>query len=229
MLEGKMAEVPGCMASPATFPYPVLRRVVAGSRPPRSAEEAAAMLPRYREAGRDLAELGIAVLTENCNGRVVLLQRHLAAAAAVPVVTSALLLVPTVARLLPGRRIGILAFDPGDLGAWHYRACGFGPEEVPLAVAGVAHCASWRTFLATKEAPPELAAALAADLVAVARELLAAHPDLGALVAECTLLPPFTQAVRDAHGLPVFDVLSLLDLAMSGCSRLASRGAGGHG
>ena len=32
MLEGKMADVPGCMACEATFPYPVVRKVVRGSK-----------------------------------------------------------------------------------------------------------------------------------------------------------------------------------------------------
>src|SRR5438045_2184500 len=51
MLEGKMAAVPGCMAGPATFPYPVLRRVVRGSRPPASAADVEALAPLYLAAG----------------------------------------------------------------------------------------------------------------------------------------------------------------------------------
>jgi len=222
LLEGRMAEVPGCLACEASFPYPVVHRVVAGSRPPRQLEDVAALRPLYVAAARDLAGQGVAAITDNCNGRLVLLQRALAEAVAVPVVTSALLLVPSLARLLPGRRIGILAFDERDVGDWHYQACGFSSTEVPLAVAGVAASGAWRSFLATKEAPLARLRQMEADLVAAAGGLHRLHPDLGALVVECTLLPPAAQAVRDALGLPVYDILSLVDAVMAGRGRLLS-------
>src|SRR5882672_10383777 len=92
MLEGKMAAVPGCMAGPATFPYPVLRRVVRGSRPPASPADVDALAPLYLAAARELEREGVSALTENCNGLMVLLQDRLAAAVSIPVVTSALLM-----------------------------------------------------------------------------------------------------------------------------------------
>lgn len=220
LLEGKMAQVPGCMACPASFPYPVVHRVVEGSRPPKGPEDVAALAPLYVAAARDLEARGVGAITDNCNGRLVLLQGALAEAVEVPVVTSALLLVPALARLLGGRRIGVLAFDAKDVGEWHYQACGFSSAEVPLAVAGVADSEAWRAFLATKEAPAERLRRMEADLVAAARELVRRHPDTAAFVVECTLLPPAAQAVRDALGLPVYDVLTLLDLVMAGRERL---------
>jgi hypothetical protein len=194
--------------------------VVAGSRPPQRPEDVAALRPLYVAAARELAGRGVAAITDNCNGRLVLLQRVLAEAVEVPVVASALLLVPSLSRLLPGRRIGILAFDERDVGEWHYQACGFSSAEVPLAVAGVAGSEAWRSFLATKQAPPALLRQMEADLVAAAAELHRRHADLGAFVVECTLLPPAAQAVRDALGLPVYDILSVLDMVMAGRGRL---------
>ncbi|HTQ80580.1 MAG TPA: aspartate/glutamate racemase family protein, partial [Thermoanaerobaculia bacterium] len=60
MLEGKMADVPGCMACASTFPYPVVRKVVRGSRTPLTAEEAWDMLPLYVDAARELEKDGVA-------------------------------------------------------------------------------------------------------------------------------------------------------------------------
>jgi Asp/Glu/Hydantoin racemase len=221
MLEGKMADVPGCMASDATFPYPVMRRTVAGSRPPAGRRDAEAMLPLYVAAARELAAAGAAVITDNCNGAMVWLQDRLAAAVQVPVITSALLLVPLVHRLLPARRIGILTFDEAAVDDEICRACGFDRGELPLAVGGVAGCASWQEFLRRKQIRRPLRPRLLADLVAAGRALVRSHPDVGAFVVECTLLPPASQELRDALGLPVFDVLTCLDLAMAGRSRPA--------
>jgi len=44
----------------------------------------------------------------------------------------------------------------------------------------------------------------------VARRLAAAHPKVGAIVLECTNMPPFSADVQAATGLPVFDVTSLI-------------------
>jgi len=225
MLDGKMAEVPGCMAAAATFPYPVLRRVVPGARPPASAADVEALLPLYLDAARALEKEGISVLTENCNGLMVLLQDRLAAAVSVPVVTSALLMVPQIHRMMPARRIGILAFHPESVHEQVYNACGWSEHQIPVAVGGVAGSEAWHEFLRTKEIPPPpdtLRPRLEGDLIAVGRKMLDAHPDLGAFVCECTLMPPANQALRDALGLPVYDILNLLDLAMRGLFRPAT-------
>lgn len=225
MLEGKMADVPGCMACEATFPYPVVRKVVRGSRTPLSAEEAWAMLPLYVEAARELEREGVAAITANC-GLIALMQKELAAAVSVPVVTSALLMVPDLHRLVGGRRIGILTFFTHAVGERNYNASGWSSDDIPIALGGVGDSEPWLTFLRTKEVPPDLREQLTADLLAVVRGLLAEHPDIGAFVSECTMLPACLQAVREEVGVPVYDILTQLDLAMSGSFRPAHATAG---
>jgi hypothetical protein len=193
--------------------------VVPGARPPGSPAEVEALAPRYLEAARQLHQEGISVLTENCNGLMVLLQQRLAAAVPVPVVTSALLMVPQVHRMIPSRRIGILAFYPESVNETVYNACGFRADEIPLAVGGVAGSEAWHEFLRTKEIPESLRPRLEGDLIAVGRQMVAEYPDLGAFVCECSLMPPANQALRDALGLPVYDILNLLDLTMRGLFR----------
>lgn len=222
MLEGKMADVPGCMACEATFPYPVRRKVVLGSRTPLVPEEAEAMLPLYVEAARELAAEGVAAITANC-GLIALLHRELASAVPVPVVTSGLLLVPTLHRLMPHRRIGILTFNTAAVSERNYRASGWSGEEIPVALDGVGDSEAWNTFLRTKEVPADLRPRVEADLVAVARRMLARHPDIGCFVSECTLLPAAIPAVRQSIDRPVYDILSLLDLVVAGTFRPADR------
>ena len=221
MLEGKMADVPGCMACEATFPYPVVRKVVRGSKTPLSAEEAWAMLPLYIDAARELEQEGVAAITANC-GLIALMQKELAATVRVPVVTSALLMVPDLHRLVGGRRIGILTFFTHAVGERNYNASGWSSNDIPVALGGVGDSEAWLTFLRTKEVPAELRPQMTADLLAVVRGMLAEHPDIGAFVSECTMLPACLQAVREEIGLPVYDVLTQLDLAMSGSFRPAA-------
>ncbi|MFZ9406863.1 MAG: aspartate/glutamate racemase family protein, partial [Burkholderiaceae bacterium] len=49
-----------------------------------------------------------------------------------------------------------------------------------------------------------------ADAVDAAMRLTAAHPDLAALVLECTNLPPYRGAIMRATGLPVYDCNTLV-------------------
>jgi Asp/Glu/hydantoin racemase len=49
--------------------------------------------------------------------------------------------------------------------------------------------------------------------VRVARRLAAAHPDLGAIVLECTNMPPYTADIQRETGLPVFDITALVRMA----------------
>ena len=46
----------------------------------------------------------------------------------------------------------------------------------------------------------------------VARRLVSDYPDVGALVLECTNMPPYTADIQRETGLPVFDIVSLVTL-----------------
>ena len=45
--------------------------------------------------------------------------------------------------------------------------------------------------------------------VRVARRLVAEHPDIGAIVLECTNMPPYAADIQRETGRPVFDITSL--------------------
>ena len=45
-----------------------------------------------------------------------------------------------------------------------------------------------------------------------------AHPEIGAIVLECTNMPPFAKAIEMATHLPVYSIVSLANYVMSGVS-----------
>jgi hypothetical protein len=49
-----------------------------------------------------------------------------------------------------------------------------------------------------------------------ARRLVSEHPDVGAIVLECTNMPPYTADVQRETGLAVFDIVSLVTLVHTG-------------
>ncbi len=96
MLEAKFPRIPGDMGNAATWPFPVLYRVVRGASPERVVLNAAAgLLDDFLAAATELVAYGAEAITTNC-GFLSLFQREIAAHVRVPVATSALLQVPWV-------------------------------------------------------------------------------------------------------------------------------------
>lgn len=224
MLEGKMADEPGCMACARTFGYPVIRHVVRGSRTPRTQADAEAMLPAYIDAAAEVAAAGATVITANC-GLIALLQRELSAAVGVPVVTSALLSVPMAHAITGGRPVGVLTFFTSAVDERNYNASGWSSRDIPVVLGGVGESAAWLEFLETKELNEPLRERMRHDLMSTVDSMRRERPEIGAIVCECTMIPAVLDDVRSRLPVPVFDILTTLDWAMTGFARPAATGA----
>jgi Asp/Glu/hydantoin racemase len=211
MLDTRFPRIPGDMGNAATFPFPVRYHRVPGADPDLVVRRGAeGLLPAFVDGARQLAREGVGAVTTNC-GFLVKYQDALAAAVAVPVFTSSLLLVPLVHRLLaPGRRVGIMTVNAPALRAEHLRGAGIG-DEVPLAVAGLEGEKEFTRVLLDNELELDVDAARA-EHIRVARRLVDEHPDVGAIVLECTNMPPYAADIQQETGRPVFDIVSLVTL-----------------
>jgi hypothetical protein len=172
------------------------------------------MLDAFIDGARQLEREGVGAITTNC-GFLVKFQREIAASVRVPVFTSSLLMVPLVHRMLPpGQRVGIMTVNAGTLGPEHLAGAGIAPD-VPLAVAGLETEKEFtRVLLGDEmELDPEVARE---EHVRVARRLVSDHPDIGAIVLECTNMPPYAADVQRETGRPVFDIVSLVRLVHDG-------------
>jgi Asp/Glu/hydantoin racemase len=215
MLDTRFPRIPGDMGHAATFPFPVRYHRVTGAVPDLVVRRGAAgLLPDFVEGARQLEREGVGAVTTNC-GFLVKYQAELAASVRVPVLTSSLLLVPLVSRMLaPGRRVGIMTVNAASLGDEHLRGAGIG-SEIPLAVAGLEGEKEFTRVLLDDELELDVDVARE-EHVRVARRLVAAHPDVGALVLECTNMPPYAADIQRATGLPVLDIVSLVSLVHGG-------------
>ena len=215
MLDTRFPRIPGDMGNAATFPFPVRYQRVAGASPDLVVRRGAAgLLPAFVDGARQLEREGVGAITTNC-GFLVTYQRELAAAVAVPVFTSSLLLVPLVHRMLPaGKRVGIMTVNSASLGPEHLAGAGIAPDT-PLAVAGLEGEKEFTRVLLGDEM--ELDVELAREEHGrVARRLVTDHPDVGAIVLECTNMPPYTADIQRETGRPVFDITTLVRMAHDG-------------
>jgi hypothetical protein len=144
-------------------------------------------------------------------------QEAMADAVSIPVFSSSLLQVPLVSMLLGKKqKVGIITFSSLELTDEHLRRAGI-DETVPIAVYGLERLPPERAWHGEKgitELKPEKRLKQIEDrLVYAADQLISENPDVGAIVLECTNLPPGAAAIQEATGLPVFDVITLLNWA----------------
>ncbi len=213
MLEARFPRIPGDMGNALTWPFPVHYRVVGGASPDRVVRRRAeGLLSAFVEAGRDLVATGCDGITTNC-GFLALFQEELAAALGVPVATSSLLQARAIQALLPpGRRVGILTISAESLSEAHLRAAGV-PEGTPIVGTEGGRELS-RVILGDL---PELdPAAAEADMLDAAHRLVRSHPEVGAILLECTNMAPYARAVAESTGLPVFDMPNFVSWFQAG-------------
>lgn len=207
MLQTRFPRPPGDIGHPRTFDFPVRRRVVAGATPERvvRGRDPAALQP-FIDGARALVADGCHAIGTSC-GFLALWQRELQAALPVPVWTSSLLQLAE----LQDRRCGVITIEAASLTADHLRAVGADPAT---PVEGITPgSALHRTLLHDLPALDEADAQ--AQVLAAAARLRQRHPDIDTLVLECTNLPPYAPALRRASGLPVWDVVTLLERRMA--------------
>lgn len=208
MLEARFPRIPGDMGNGQTWPFPVLFRVVRGATPEKVVLNGAkGLLPDFIAAARDLVDLGAEGITTNC-GFLSLFQAELAAAVGVPVATSSLMQVAMVqATLPPGKRVGVVTVSGGSLTPAHLSAAGV-PLDVPMA--GTEHGREFFRVL-IQAGKTDLDVALARqDILDAGADLMRRHPEVGAIVLECTNMPPYAADLAAATGVPVFDIYALI-------------------
>lgn len=208
MLDARFPRIPGDMGNALTWPFPVLYHIVRGATPERVVlDGAAGLLPAFLDAAAELVALGAEGITTNC-GFLSVFQSQLAAHVGVPVATSAMMQVPWVqATLPPGKQVGLVTVSAGSLTPAHLMAAGVAPDT---PVAGTEGGREFFRVLIRAESRDMNIDAARQDVLDAGRDLVRRHPEVGAVVLECTNMPPYAAALQDALGLPVYDIYSMI-------------------
>jgi len=208
MVRTRFRRHPGDIGHAGTWPFPVLYKVVEEATPDRMTRlQGDSLLEPFRRAARELIAAGVDGITTSC-GFLSIYQRELAETLDVPVATSSLLQVPMVERLIPSRRrVGILTYDSGALTGPYLEAVGIAPDT---PVQGMDPGSEFVRSIREGDGavPFEV---LRQEVLDTAGRFLAARPEVGALVLECTNLAPFSADLQERFGLPVYDTVSLVE------------------
>jgi len=222
MLDTRFPRPPGDIGNPDTFGGDVLYEKVVGAVPQRVVGEAGtdrSLLQPFLDARDVLVGRGADFVTTSC-GFLILFQEALALGCPVPVVASSLIMLPSLERSLAakGKRPGVLTFHGGRLGADYLRAAG---ARTDTPVEGTESGGEFMRRILANEPTMDLDAA-ERDVVDAGRRLMQRAADIGAVVLECTNMPPYRDALRRACGVPIYDVITLIAARRAASTRAAS-------
>lgn len=216
MLDSKFPRILGDIGNRDTWSFPVIYGVVDDALPGEMiAEQSEQFLEAFILKGLELVEQGAVGITTSC-GFLSVYQNELAKALPVPVMTSSLFQVPMINRALPeGKRCGVLTISATSLNARHLLAAG-APEDTPVGSTEEGGEFNRVILGNLTELNVERAED---DNVAAASKLKQTHPNIGAIVLECTNMAPYAEAIAAATGLPVYSIVDLIDWFYSGLNR----------
>jgi aspartate/glutamate racemase len=199
--------VPGNVGNASTFPFPVRYERVTGASIDRLLNQQDPTLAEpFIQAAKNIQDQGVKAITGAC-GFMALFQREVTAAVEIPVFLSSLLQIPLIYQMTR-KPTGIITANASSLKKAHFDAVNVTPD-IPVIVAGM-------------ETQPEFSSAVLEEkgtldsdkveneVVCVAEKLVKDHPDIGAILLECSDLPPYAHAVQTAVKRPVFDFFTMI-------------------
>jgi len=208
MLDTQFARLPGDVGNRRSWKTPVLFRTVRGADPANVVYGGAqGLLQPFIDAALELIHDGAAAITTSC-GFLAIFQNELAEALPVPVFSSSLMQAPLIQMALPkGKRVGVLTFSAAHLTHTHLRGAG---ADISTPIQGVRPGGHFSAYYGNIKCEADFPS-LERDVLEAARTLVEMHPDIGAILCECTNLPPHSNAIRRATGLPVYDIMGFVE------------------
>ena len=207
---------PGDPFNELTWPFPLIREQAQGSQLGQIVTKdsyPADFIERFVEAGQKLVDRSCVGIITSC-GFLAMAQPELAKRLPVAVSTSALVQIPSIQSFMsPEKSVGVLTYDDTKLGQLHLTRLGIRDLD-RVHILGAPENGEWRRMI--RDGAPYSHERIEQELVQCAHELLKRHSDVGAIVLECTQMPPFAEAIGKATGLPVYDAYSMATWFYSG-------------
>jgi Asp/Glu/hydantoin racemase len=203
--------LPGNVANASTYSFPVAYSVLRGATVEQILTGDPILKDLIIEAGKELIQTqGVRAIVGAC-GSFANYQSEVAAALDVPVFMSVMLQAPMILRALkPQQKLGIIAASESAVTAKVFQECGI-TDSSRLVIVGAKKLSEFQKILQCQGGFDT--SALEQGIVALATDMVAADPDVSALLLQCSDLPPYAAAIQNATGLPVFDMNGLVEWA----------------
>ncbi len=216
---------PGDVRNASAYPFPIQYEIAVGVdiKLLCYAEDKSPCLEPIQRAAKKLERMGCRAIAAEC-GYFAYFQKEVADHVDVPVFMSSLLQVPWAQQLVgPNRVVGVLMSESRDfpcLTERHLESVGIipgtnyvlGSSMDPGVLVEFEHL--WTEEKRT-DPPSAIYDKAQAEFVPIAVDFFHQHPNMGAMVLECTGFQPIARAIQREIDIPIFSWGTLLDFAYS--------------
>lgn len=201
--------MPGNVVNAYTYDFPVRHIWVPGANQARMHTGDETLLPDLIKTAKQLELEGCRAICGAC-GYFGHFQKRVADAIDIPVYLSSVVQVPWILTgLKSNQKVGILCGDAPNLTFDLFKSCGCTEEEYQrCAIAGAQDGYQFQA-LTDKRGYFENDK-LRDELIKLAKDLVAKNPDIGAILLECSDMPPYAAAIQAELNLPVYDFITLI-------------------
>lgn len=213
LLDTSVPFIPGDVANATTYSFPVRFRKVEGFTVARAIGKDPSVFDALLTAGEEIVSQGVRAITGDC-GFMAIHQSKLAGVLGVPVFLSSLLQIPFIGSIVGDKaKVGVITADSRSLDNELLHELGV-HQTGRVVIEGLEHRKHFFSF-AIEETGILDVDAVEKEVVAAAQNLVDKDPSVGAILLECSLLPPYAAAVQEAVRLPVFDYVTMINYVFS--------------
>ena len=208
--------MPGNVANASTYDFPVLYHIIKGSTVPQILNADPSLLDLIVAGGQELERQGCRAIVGAC-GYFGHFQKAASQRLTVPTYLSSVLQVPIMMQgLKPDQKVGIVCANAPTFTPDLMSQCGI-TDQSRVVIIGAQECPEFHNiFDGTGHFNSYK---VGQEIVGLAKDLVSQNPEVGAILLECSDMPPYARAVQNAVRRPVFDFISLINWVYNGVVR----------
>ncbi|MFA3917829.1 hypothetical protein [Ruegeria hyattellae] len=212
----KFAMPPGDVGNPTSYPFPVLIReipdVSTNPSPPVIMPDGtfSELVRNCIAAAQEMEADGVRSIAMWC-GFFSLIQPILAKHVSVPILSSPLIMLPVIHQMMPPEKsIAVVVASEKLLTAEYFDAINAKRDE-RIVIVGMDDAPVFNSFCMGGPETGYEFDDFGAELCELMDTQIAKHPEIGAIMLECTSLPPFAARIGAHTGLPVYDFIACVE------------------
>ena len=213
LLDTETPFILGDVGNAKSYDYPIRFKTVEGLLTDRIFAHDYTFIEGMVAGAQELEREGVKAITGDC-GFMAIFNEEVKGAVSIPVFLSSLLQIPFIQSTLPAdAKIGVLTANSDSLTSEVFGKIGL-DDVSGLVIRGLQHEKHFKDAVVDEVGTLD-SDGIRAEVVQAAKEITSDHPEIRSLLLECSMMPPYGEAVQQATGLPVYDFLTMIDYVYS--------------